>query len=597
MSFRRSGILNAGLLYSLLCCIFVWQAVSCGNREQDGGSVKKPFDASITNEHQLDSIMVLLEKNPLDYRMNRLVLDYYSVTSRSDELNSYALSLFRRAIAAGDTSLAVLPASTLAYQYLEANNPDSSRYFIDFVKANAGEDDHVYRIIHNVEAIYALRFRMDYPKAMYHYQEALRYSREYGYTTSEVVLLSNIAYIYYYRNDTNGLKYSREAYRKASYLSNPYALCMSSIAMSVMEYVSGNYENSVKYADKALSIVGDNSGFSVFLPEIFCTRANSYSRLGVDIKAEEDYQRAFSALRYNGENSVRVKLLLSYADFLFSLGKYEESLEYYREGIDLSEKSFTVDYSDRLYLGLSKAYARLGRNDSAYRYGLKYHAVSDSLYSLTKENEMNQLFLDYQNLVHKSDMQQKELELLKSRRVSGYALLTAAALALIFIITYINYRRKDAMYTLLVERYQKFMEKEDNLKTMAEEKPDAKSNSEAELFGRLERLMTEEKVYLDKNLSMDKLCELLSTNRSYLSSAINRYAKMTLPNYINSYRIREAISIISDPEKDVLLKSVYDEVGYNSKTSFYRAFQKETGCSPLVYREKALQLLEKKVRN
>lgn len=532
--------------------------------------------------------MALLEDNRYDYGLNKMVLNYYSVNSKMGELTSFARRLFEEALSVGDTSISALSASVLAFQYLEANNQDSARFFADFANANAGDDDNVYRIIHNVEAIYALRFKMDYPKAMYHFQEALKYARQYGYSISEVILLSNMAYIYYYRNDTSGIKYSQEAYRIASGLSSPYASCMSSMAMSVMEYISGDYSSALKFCDQALELIGANPGFSVFLPDVLITRANSYYRQGDFKMAEEDFMKASSALDENTENSLKVKFLLSYADFLYAQGRYSESVEYYNRGIALSETSQTVDYRHRLLQGLSNAYAKLGQKDSAYMYGLRFIAVSDSLFSVSKENEMNQLFLDYQNLVHKSEMQQKELELLKSRRLTGYSLLVAAAVAVICAITYVNKRKKDEMYTLLVKRYQEYIVKNDGYKAV----DDDRSRPDAELFDRLESLMNDKKLYLDKDLSMDKLCDILSTNKTYLSSAINKYAKMTLPNYINSYRIREAISIISNPDKDVLLKSVYCDVGYNSKTSFYRAFQKETGCSPLVYREKVIQLME-----
>lgn len=109
-----------------------------------------------------------------------------------------------------------------------------------------------------------------------------------------------------------------------------------------------------------------------------------------------------------------------------------------------------------------------------------------------------------------------------------------------------------------------------------------------DIFDRIEDLMKTDKLYTDKELTLEKVANRLNTNRSYVSRAINKYSGQGFFNYINTYRINEATRILS--ESDIPLKQLCDDVGFLSTSTFYRAFQKETGCSPSRYRSELLKL-------
>lgn len=87
---------------------------------------------------------------------------------------------------------------------------------------------------------------------------------------------------------------------------------------------------------------------------------------------------------------------------------------------------------------------------------------------------------------------------------------------------------------------------------------------------------------------LKRLAELLDTNRTYVSKAVNKYSGMSFSSYLNMYRINEATAVISDPSRSVLLKQLADDLGYNSVTVFSKAFQKETGLMPSRYRKEIM---------
>lgn len=110
------------------------------------------------------------------------------------------------------------------------------------------------------------------------------------------------------------------------------------------------------------------------------------------------------------------------------------------------------------------------------------------------------------------------------------------------------------------------------------------------MFQRLEKLMQEEEVYKENLLTKERVADLLGTNRTYLSQVINEQTQQNFTQYVNNYRINEAIRLLSNPETDIPLKAVASEVGFNSMSTFYKIFQNTVGIPPKQYRNKVMSM-------
>ena len=64
---------------------------------------------------------------------------------------------------------------------------------------------------------------------------------------------------------------------------------------------------------------------------------------------------------------------------------------------------------------------------------------------------------------------------------------------------------------------------------------------------------------------------------------------MTFPYYVNSFRINEAVRILSNPEDNTPIKAIAGNLGYNNLTTFYRLFEAAKGMPPSKYRETVIQ--------
>lgn len=124
--------------------------------------------------------------------------------------------------------------------------------------------------------------------------------------------------------------------------------------------------------------------------------------------------------------------------------------------------------------------------------------------------------------------------------------------------------------------------------TEAEDTRGFSGEASKELFGRVLRLMREERLYADPRLTRESLIERLGTNRTYFANAISRHSGMNYAQFLNQFRVEEAIRLLSDPEMaDRPLKEICFDVGFGSPTTFYKVFLAATGLSPSVFRKSA----------
>lgn len=107
---------------------------------------------------------------------------------------------------------------------------------------------------------------------------------------------------------------------------------------------------------------------------------------------------------------------------------------------------------------------------------------------------------------------------------------------------------------------------------------------EMQLFYQLQRVLEEEKLYLDPNLSLRQLSDRLNTNTKYLSQVVNHLAKNNFQHYLNTFRVREvAVKIIDDSYNNLTLFGIALQCGFKNKSTFYKVFREIMGTTPKLY--------------
>jgi AraC-like DNA-binding protein len=125
---------------------------------------------------------------------------------------------------------------------------------------------------------------------------------------------------------------------------------------------------------------------------------------------------------------------------------------------------------------------------------------------------------------------------------------------------------------------------------VTEIKPTKKSKDERyfqpDLASSVDKAILEGKIYMDPDITLEKLAESLNILPRDLSSLINRHFGINFYEFINRYRIEEAKKMLtSDNYKATTITEIYLEVGFNSKSVFYTFFKKLEGITPSQYRQ------------
>lgn len=102
------------------------------------------------------------------------------------------------------------------------------------------------------------------------------------------------------------------------------------------------------------------------------------------------------------------------------------------------------------------------------------------------------------------------------------------------------------------------------------------------LSEQLEKLFTVDKVYLEPRLRLVDLAQKLGTNRTYLSNFFNKERQTTFYEFVNGYRISHSENLLTTT--DYTLDVVAEMSGFNSLSTFRRAFSVKNNCSPQEYR-------------
>ncbi|OAV43151.1 AraC family transcriptional regulator [Lewinella sp. 4G2] len=97
----------------------------------------------------------------------------------------------------------------------------------------------------------------------------------------------------------------------------------------------------------------------------------------------------------------------------------------------------------------------------------------------------------------------------------------------------------------------------------------------------LRRLMEEEKLFRDPDLSRAVVAEKLGISESYVSQVMTAGVGESFSEYVTRYRIEDATDLLSRPAFDrYSLEAIGLEAGFKSRSAFYGAFKKATGTTP-----------------
>lgn len=109
---------------------------------------------------------------------------------------------------------------------------------------------------------------------------------------------------------------------------------------------------------------------------------------------------------------------------------------------------------------------------------------------------------------------------------------------------------------------------------------DSKANN---LIERLSQSMQTEKPYLNSNIKLADIAKSIDSTPHEVSQVINDKLGISFNHYINQFRIKDACLMLKESDH-LTIEGIGQEVGFNSRSTFYKAFKTSMNQTPLQYK-------------
>ncbi|WP_282081104.1 AraC family transcriptional regulator [Aquimarina algiphila] len=407
----------------------------------------------------------------------------------------------------------------------------------------------------------------------------------------------------------------------------------------------GNREKAKKAFKEALDYVNNHGGPSIY-------RMAIYVGLGELSAANNNYKKSleyFEKSKKIGEelkrNDIIISALNSIADNYYQLKKYELSLKNSQDALALNDNNISKELIASTHYNIGSALIKLNRLEDAeqplqialglaftYEYRKTEMYVHQKLaYIYTKLGKLEKAINHQKGYDHKkglylsslSEAKQLELEIeLKKLEedlaglseeknffiISGIIVFLLLSGVLFYylkksrkfkqetrelkedrmLLKNENETLKIKIYKLAQQNISSLVQK--NTNTHAYQNSSLTQEDREKYLQKILDYMEKEKPYLNFEIKQSDLAKELSMSVHQFSEVLNVCLKKNFNNFINLYRINEAKSLMKKNkyENYKILAIAYD-AGFNSKTSFNRAFKQLVGKTPSEYREKSLK--------
>ena len=224
---------------------------------------------------------------------------YYCRKGLFDSLAIDAGKLFAERNDEMDRRLVLLSGLHSAQAAIFLDNYQSAAAYLDTL---AGFDDwdaypDLMAIFNGIRASYEIKAGFDYPAALAHLTDAFNWFKEDGNALNMCNALYNISMIYFYRRDTVGIRYARQAVKIATEnMDDPYMMCTADVVMAMMLLVKGDYDGARRYADEAKRIA-DKESYTLVYPRIYMVLGYAALDDGDAAAADGLFRKGFEAAR------------------------------------------------------------------------------------------------------------------------------------------------------------------------------------------------------------------------------------------------------------------------------------------------------------
>lgn len=444
--------------------------------------------------------------------------------------------------------------------------------------------------------LYAYIIENNYYTAQRYYISALERIKKNGHERLQTGIYGNLAEMSLAQNDTAGLGYARMSYIMAKKINNYGAIAFGAYCIAAHYSLRRQYAKALAYADESCSYYAkiDKRGQ---MP-LYTLYTEILLGMGRVDDAQTYADKAWKMVPC-GDSVYMVNLHYQQARIYNVRRQYMASVGECRKVLGLADK--THYYDTWIYDLMADNYLALGRYADAVWALRRRIQATDIVRADAAENMLRERNMLLEIARKEQDAAVRRAQL-RNRNV---VILILSASLLLFVVAliviYLGYRKRNTLYKNIVMQHKNAIERERVLRLRLE-KAEAVTGSRAggnpkkidegkasDIYERLCLLMDSERLYANAQINREQLADILGTNRTYLSQIIKECSGLSLPQFINQYRVQAAVNILSDSGDNVSMKELYAKIGFTSQSSFFRAFKGIVGMTPSEYRNYAVK--------
>jgi signal transduction histidine kinase/DNA-binding response OmpR family regulator/tetratricopeptide (TPR) repeat protein len=340
-----------------------------------------------------------------------------------------------------------------ARYYLIANNPRKSIEYSNHALAMAEKNTLKKQL---AEAYFRLGAAYKalgvYQNSVSHFLKALRIQEELNDRREIAKIYSSIGTVYQRTRDfDDALDYFNRSMKISESYHDDRGVLNNILNIGVIHQKKKNYEDALLHYNRALPLartLNDASGEAILTGNIGSTLIDSG-------KPEEglEYLNKALALKEKIKNPASILHTLNdIADVKIRLGDGKGAKGTAERVVNMATQYEVSDQLRYGYLNLSKSYRLLKDYEKAYNALRKYNSINDSLFSIQKAQQINELQVQYDT--EKKDMAinalQQEKQIANAQRKIYF--LAGAIILLVLAGLYINQRQKTKRNQQLLEK-------------------------------------------------------------------------------------------------------------------------------------------------
>lgn len=273
-------------------------------------------------------------------------------------------------------------------------------------------------------------------------------------------------------------------------------------------------------------------------------------------------------------------------DDLILAGKYFDEAQLCAE--ELNAKTTL----EKVFKSKSELQEKLENPEKALEYHKMYVAVKDSIFTAESQEKLAEMEAFYKN-----EKKQKEIELLMKDKALNQERIRKNQLMLYWIgsglliflvataiITALFIQKSKSNRKLVEKNLELIRHQECDLVPQGNNSLSINEEEKSRLLKELTHLIRKEKVFTQKQLTLNDLADMLNTNTTYLSHIINTDFNLPFTDFLNQMRIQESQKLfVAGRHKTMTIEAIADTVGFHSRSNFNVQFKKFAGVTPSVF--------------